>query len=738
MVRERPILRAVGRVGAVAAVCGLLLSACATPYAGPDGKYAEPIGDAPVTANPTPYSAALVCLGEWARRNNVRAPRIAVGRISDYTGKEESDGSGRKLTQGASLMAISALAKAGAPLVERYDTSVSELELKYANNKLITDDPNARPGQAPSDYRRILSGQVPGSDFYLVGGITELNFNIRSSGVDAAGGEVKATGIKGQLGARLFIMNIGLDLRLVNTRTLEVVDVVSYQKQIVGHEISAGVFDILHGNSFSVSAGTERTGTASARRARGHRTGRAGDDGQPLWRARTADLPRPEERSARQLYRRRHRRLRPGLQQPGEQQCAKPRRSLSLGRSQRSPRRCCSARPLLAGPPTTTSSTIRTQAATVESSQTLDVVTVDDGVTDTTSSTGNSLTAGSEAGSLDVQTTQSMQGNAPASTTLNVQDGGYSGASSSLTTAATGNAVTASISGGGDMTSTIDQTTGPVSITTDSQINAYSAQTGDVTASSQAVANSAAVGASTGYSGTTVNQTSTAITQSDGGATVHYTPGALTLSATAASNNLTATGTDGAAQDVTATQSMTGERTQAAQFVAVGNGQTVTNAATATANNISASGENNPLNVVTVQDNTGYVRAQAETTSYEFGSSSSLAYGVGNSVMAAEVGSDLTLNNTQTNSGNGVEVIANSTGNNGYDLTSSATAMGNSATGYSCSSCAGTVNVANHQYNSSDVGATSAVSFTSSARSVTGVATAVGNSATFYTTKPTN
>ncbi len=50
-------------------------------------------------------------------------------------------------------------------------------------------------------------------------------------------------------------MNVGLDLRLVNTRTLEVVDVVSYQKQIVGREVSAGVFDILNGNMFDISAG---------------------------------------------------------------------------------------------------------------------------------------------------------------------------------------------------------------------------------------------------------------------------------------------------------------------------------------------------------------------------------------------------------------------------------------------------------------------------------------------------
>ena len=50
----------------------------------------RPIGNAPVTANPTPYSAALVCLSGYARRYGVAAPRIAVGRIADYTGKDES------------------------------------------------------------------------------------------------------------------------------------------------------------------------------------------------------------------------------------------------------------------------------------------------------------------------------------------------------------------------------------------------------------------------------------------------------------------------------------------------------------------------------------------------------------------------------------------------------------------------------------------------------------------------
>ena len=60
-------------------------------------------------------------------------------------------------------------------------------------------------------------------------------------------------------------MNIGLDLRLVNTRTLEVVDVISYQKQIVAHQIGVGVFTFWNGNA------VERR-----RRRRGHRAAAAG------------------------------------------------------------------------------------------------------------------------------------------------------------------------------------------------------------------------------------------------------------------------------------------------------------------------------------------------------------------------------------------------------------------------------------------------------------------------------
>lgn len=238
-------LLARAKAPAAALASALALTGCISPVAGPGGNYTSPIGGSPVTANPTPYSKGLVCMGHFARQSQVRAPRIAVGRILDYTGKADIEG-GRRVTQGGSLMAMSALAKAGAVLVERFDTSVAELDLKYKNNKLVGENGN---------FAKIHAGSIPGSDFYLVGGITELNYNIRSVGGEAFGGDLDATDAKGTLGGKMFVINVGLDLRLVKTDTLEVFDVISYQKQIIGRELSLGIFDFANGNVFDVGVG---------------------------------------------------------------------------------------------------------------------------------------------------------------------------------------------------------------------------------------------------------------------------------------------------------------------------------------------------------------------------------------------------------------------------------------------------------------------------------------------------
>jgi curli production assembly/transport component CsgG/holdfast attachment protein HfaB len=236
----KPLILVIGLVG---------LSGCISTEPDDTGRYAAPIGGSPVIANETPYSDALRCMAGYTARRPVR---VAVGQIADYTGKAESDGSGRKITAGGALMAMSALAKAGVPLVERYDTSVAELELKYANNKLIGNEDG---GQKGGDYRKIYAGSIPGSDYYLVGGITELNFNVRSAGASADGGQTSTDGVKGTGGINSYVMNVGLDLRLVDTNTLEVVDVTSYQKQIIGRQIQAGVFDFLGHSFLDASAG---------------------------------------------------------------------------------------------------------------------------------------------------------------------------------------------------------------------------------------------------------------------------------------------------------------------------------------------------------------------------------------------------------------------------------------------------------------------------------------------------
>jgi len=232
----------------IAATSALSLAACATSTPGNDGLYATPTGGAPVTPNPTPYSDALVCLSAHARARGQAAPRVAVGRIADYTGSLAPEG-GTRVTQGASLMAISAFAKAGARLVERFDTSVAELELRYANNQLIGD------AAEQDGFRQIYAGSIPGSDYYLVGGITELNANIRSNGQDVLAGDRVDSDPSGLFSRRMYVMNVGLDLRLIDSRTLEVVDVVSYQKQIIGRELSAGVFAFFGDVVVDASAG---------------------------------------------------------------------------------------------------------------------------------------------------------------------------------------------------------------------------------------------------------------------------------------------------------------------------------------------------------------------------------------------------------------------------------------------------------------------------------------------------
>ncbi|MFN3229751.1 MAG: holdfast anchoring protein HfaB [Asticcacaulis sp.] len=240
---------------ASALLVGLAASGSAQA-AKPSAGYVTPTGKAPVTNNNTDYSPALFCLADSMTTHRGQKPRVAVGRINDLTGKVDFD-TGARVSQGASLFAITALGKAGLPVVERLDAAVAEIEINYAKQHLLSDTPEMA-GKDANNYRKILAGQIAGSSYFVVGGITELNNNIASSGVQAfvgagAGSDGGFTNAKGSLTTKSHVMNIGIDLRLIDTRTQEVVRMVSYQKQIRGYETSAG----LSGKSGDYGGGLE-------------------------------------------------------------------------------------------------------------------------------------------------------------------------------------------------------------------------------------------------------------------------------------------------------------------------------------------------------------------------------------------------------------------------------------------------------------------------------------------------
>ena len=115
------------------------------------------------------------------------------------------------------------------------------------------------------------------------------------------------------------------------------------------------------------------------------------------------------------------------------------------------------------------------------------------------------------------------------------------------------------------------------------------------------------------------------------------------------------------------------------------------------------------------------------------------AYGVGNTTLATNVGSDMAVDIAQMNTG-GVDANAQFSGssNGGGEVLVSSTAIGNAFTGYVCSQCgdaavSGTVN----QINGGNITSTGTIA-TNGAGMIVGSSSAIGNSATFITTQRNN
>jgi hypothetical protein len=373
------------------------------------------------------------------------------------------------------------------------------------------------------------------------------------------------------------------------------------------------------------------------------------------------------------------------------------------------------------------------QLGDVFATQVLDVQTVTDQTVAESHGSGTTYQATAEEQDVDVVSNQTTIGNVPADTRLNVA--ANSGAVTSLTTTAVGNAGEAGVSGA-VMTAVLTQETDPGTILGRSQIEAPTGETGDVDNYIQSQGNSHVVTVSNGTAGVRVNQTNAADVTSDGGGVYGYVSGQAQFQAVTSANDITYVGTNFSGTRMISNQQNNSAQTLAAQFTAYGQVQEGKTITSAVGNSVDAVNQGFLMDAAITQGNHTYVRSQAESSAAAFGSVSADARGTGNNIVVGDLGGEVILDSTQINDGGGVDVISNVTGGDGYDAYGSASASGNAVLGYACAECNGRMTITNNQTNAADVGASNTATITGSARSVTGVSNAVGNSATYYVRKP--
>ena len=186
--------------------------------------------------NTTIMTDAFRCFDQKLAEAGKPRMNIAVGNIADYSGKA-TDAEGAVITKGGSLMLFSALGlmRQSVRLHDRFDTSVTDLEMGYINARQLGDGRKHEVDGETVPWLPYYGGSIAKSDYVILGGITEVNFNIASGGW---GAEVNQIGGK----ARSFTMSVAADLRLVETQSLVVRATASFQKQFTGYEVGANLF----------------------------------------------------------------------------------------------------------------------------------------------------------------------------------------------------------------------------------------------------------------------------------------------------------------------------------------------------------------------------------------------------------------------------------------------------------------------------------------------------------------
>ncbi|WP_018997992.1 holdfast anchor protein HfaD [Hirschia maritima] len=341
--------------------------------------------------------------------------------------------------------------------------------------------------------------------------------------------------------------------------------------------------------------------------------------------------------------------------------------------------------------------------------------------------TGNAA-SGLDDGATDgqVESDQTMSGEATAIATLS---GGRVFGTSSADATAYGNSTT----GSQYQPDRLDQT-----VTVDSTISSTANVSSTTANTINASATSAANIHDLTYTMGTVNANADQVSNADVSATVNAdvccSVDDTNANALAVNNSYQASSTYSSAFHNVQQDSANGTVSAATNLVQP-NGNNISANAQAMGNNVVADNTWGYSQLDGSQTNSSTIEAETivELADWD-GTASISAYGVGNSAMQTNVGSDLNAYYTQTNSGDVTSLTGFEGGNGGAgNLTTSSTAIGNTYTGYVCATCqSATPGGYVSQTNSGNVVARGQA-WAGSSGNVYGSAAAIGNSANYST-----
>lgn len=375
------------------------------------------------------------------------------------------------------------------------------------------------------------------------------------------------------------------------------------------------------------------------------------------------------------------------------------------------------------------------QLGDVFAGQTLNVVDSQEQVTVRTSAQGNSASGAVQNGSISVQSDQDMRGDAVATSDLTL--GGDTWGEVNVTTQAGGNYLAVSAY---DAALTLEarqsNTGGLVSATSEVGDSSARLHAGAVVGAS-AISNTVALYGEGSMVSGSIDQSSSAVVRSFGRIESQYIPAAASVTSQAIVNAVAVNSGQTSGQDLSIVQRSTGDFIEAEASSNAGNAWDLAARARATANQAVLYNEGGSVVTASDQQNSSFVRASALTTAFDYGRAESYARGVANELSVGSNDIYVEIDNTQFNAG-GVDVTATFSGTNGYDVAVGADAVGNSVTGFACSTCEGYLEARNVQTNSGHVSAIANTTVAGSNRSVITGANAVGNSASFYVSRPGN